>query len=55
MKNTDNLDQRFDLRLDDDTRERLDYLAKQSGVSRSKIIRILILNTTVEEIRNADE
>ena len=52
-QNPNNLDQRFDLRMDEETRERLDHLAKSSGLSRSEIIRILIYNARVEDVKDA--
>ena len=51
---TDKLEERFDLRLDEEVRERLDWLAKNTGQSRSQIIRTLIIQATVEDIRNAE-
>lgn len=50
----DKLEERFDLRLDEEVRERLDWLAKNTGQSRSQIIRTLIMQATVEDIRNAE-
>lgn len=51
---TDKLDDRFDLRLDDETRNKLDSLSRNSNQSRSKIIRILIIKAKVEDIKDAE-
>ena len=42
---------RFDARFDDQTIRKLSVLAKQTGLTRSEIVRFLILKTSAEQIK----
>jgi len=53
-KNDNKLDDRFDLRADDFTLERLAQLSKESGLTKSEVVRRLIKNANMDDLSNAE-
>lgn len=51
----DDLDDRFELRLGQDTRARLDVLASKTGLTKSEVVRRLIWNANPREIRDDEQ
>ena len=50
----DKLDERFDLRADHETREKLQRLSELTGKTKSEIVRRLVKNATQEDVFNAE-
>jgi len=53
-KNDNKLDDRFDLRADAFTLERLAQLSKESGLTKSEVVRRLIKNANMDDLSNAE-
>ena len=55
MDNNNKLDLRFDLRADEETREKLQRLSELTGKTKSEIVRRLVKNATAEDVFNAEQ
>jgi len=54
MTNDNKLDERFDLRADRETREKLQRLSDVTGKTKSEIVRRLVKSATPEDILDAE-
>ena len=51
---TDKLDERFDLRADRETREKLQRLSDVTGKTKSEIVRTLVKQATPEDVLDVE-